>query len=227
MFQYGAMHSDATDSNATDPSTADSNATDSGATDLELRSQRIVESAIELAEQGGFEAVRLRDVAAHAGVALGTLYRRFRSKEDLLVAALDRESAALERRVLQRLPDGDTHLDRLTSLFGLITRGFCRRPNLARALLKALVSGDPDLAQQVGRFHERTERLVVASLRGSDPQTDGAPTSEAERRLAWNLNLAWYALIIGWAGGVHTQAAVIEKTRDATQLMLEGWKGVD
>ena len=27
---------------------------------------------MELAEQGGFEAVRLRDVASHAGVALGT-----------------------------------------------------------------------------------------------------------------------------------------------------------
>ena len=41
-------------------------------------------AAIELAERGGFEGVRLRDVAAHADVALGTLYRRFRSKEDLL-----------------------------------------------------------------------------------------------------------------------------------------------
>ena len=37
---------------------------------MEERSRRIVETAVELAEQGGFEAVRLRDVAAHAGVAL-------------------------------------------------------------------------------------------------------------------------------------------------------------
>ena len=40
---------------------------------MEARAQRIVETAIELAEKGGFEAVRLRDVAADAGVALGTL----------------------------------------------------------------------------------------------------------------------------------------------------------
>src|SRR5262245_25646057 len=52
------------------------------------RTRRIVDTAIELAEKGGFEAVRLRDVAAQAGVALGTLYRRFRSKEELLLAAL-------------------------------------------------------------------------------------------------------------------------------------------
>ena len=35
---------------------------------------------MELAEEGGFEAVRLRDLASHADVALGTLYKRFRSK---------------------------------------------------------------------------------------------------------------------------------------------------
>ena len=40
---------------------------------MEERAQRIVDTAIELAERGGFEAVRLRDVAADAGVALGTL----------------------------------------------------------------------------------------------------------------------------------------------------------
>lgn len=46
----------------------------------EERTQKIVETA--LAEQGGFEAVRLRDAAAHAGVAMGTLYRRFRSNPE-------------------------------------------------------------------------------------------------------------------------------------------------
>ena len=61
---------------------------------LEERARRIIETTIELAEQGGFEAVRLRDVAAHARVAMGTLYRRFHSKEDLLVAALELETRA-------------------------------------------------------------------------------------------------------------------------------------
>ena len=41
---------------------------------MEDREARIIATAVALAEQGGFEAVRLRDVAAHAGVALGTNY---------------------------------------------------------------------------------------------------------------------------------------------------------
>lgn len=194
------------------------------ATGLEDRAQRIVDSAIELAEQGGFEAVRLRDVASHADVALGTLYRRFRSKEDLLVAALDREMSGLEEQVLAKLPTGATHLERLTGFFTRITRNFCRKPNLARALLKALVSGDPELANEVAGFHARLERLIVASLRGAVP-SEGDPPSDAERQLAWNMDLIWYALIISWSSGVRTQAAVIAETRDAAALMIEGWKG--
>ncbi|MEM9692781.1 MAG: helix-turn-helix domain-containing protein, partial [Myxococcota bacterium] len=47
----------------------------------EERRDRIIDVAIELAEEGGFDNVRQRDVARLAGVALGTLYKSFKSKE--------------------------------------------------------------------------------------------------------------------------------------------------
>ena len=34
---------------------------------MEERAERIVQSAMLLADKGGFQAVRLRDVAAHSG----------------------------------------------------------------------------------------------------------------------------------------------------------------
>ena len=52
--------------------------------------------------QGGFEAVRLRDVASASGVALGTVYRNFSSKEDLLVGALSREMLLLQKAIRRR-----------------------------------------------------------------------------------------------------------------------------
>ena len=66
---------------------------------VDERARRIVDSAVELAEKGGFEAVRLREVAAGAEVALGTLYRHFAGKEDLLVAALESEIEGLVERM--------------------------------------------------------------------------------------------------------------------------------
>ena len=195
---------------------------------MEERSQRIVETAIELAEKGGFEAVRLRDVASSAGVALGTLYRRFRSKEDLLVAALDMETLSLERRVLQRPPRGGEPLDRVVAFFTVATRGMCRRPHLARALIRACASGEPELSQKVASFHTRMENLIILSLRGKPCDSDGTlgqsvdPLSEEERTFAWSIQLVWFGLLVGWSGGVHTQAAVVEQTRAAAFLMLDG-----
>ena len=105
---------------------------------MEEKARRIVESAVELAEKGGFEAVRLREVASHAGVALGTLYRRFRSKEDLLLAA-ERPGRLSARNVLPaRITgleerDGNVwvHLHAGEPLVAKVTRGAARALALA------------------------------------------------------------------------------------------------
>jgi AcrR family transcriptional regulator len=186
----------------------------------EERSRRIVETAVELAEQGGFEAVRLRDVAAHAGVALGTLYRRFRSKEDLLVAALEIETRTLEERFRQLPPRGETAEERVMGFFALATRGMWRRPNLSRAMLKAAASGEPGLAQKVGAFHESVQRMVVGALRGKPIEPGDPPMSERERLVGDVLNQVWFALMVGWSGGQHGQSVMLERMRASVELVL-------
>ncbi len=56
---------------------------------------RIVDSALALAEQCGWEAVRLHDVAAASGLSLDELRQHFREKEDLVEAWFDRADAAM------------------------------------------------------------------------------------------------------------------------------------
>jgi AcrR family transcriptional regulator len=184
---------------------------------MEARAQRIVETAVELAEKGGFEAVRLRDVAAHAEVALGTLYRRFSSKEDLLIAAFELETDDLARRVEQRPPKGETPSERVSAFFAMATRGLIRRPNLARALLKAHAAGDPQLAKRTAAFHTRIHDMVVAALRGTD-----AEAGPSEQLLVHALTRVWFSLLLGWAGGLHGQAAVIDEMSDCVELMVLG-----
>lgn len=189
---------------------------------MEERARRIVETAVELAEQGGFEAVRLRDVAAHAGVALGTLYRRFRSKEDLLLAALEQLVAEHEARLALRPPEGDTPLERVGGFFQVTTRALCRRPNLARALVRAIATGEPELTQKIHAFHTVMARLIAASLRGpAAAQGDLVPSPE-EIAIADVLQRVWFATLVGWSNGLHNQPAIVEHTRSAAELLLRG-----
>src|ERR1700738_360366 len=53
---------------------------------------------MDLASSGGYDAVQMRDVAATAHVALGTIYRYFSSKDHLLAATLVEWTRDLQRR---------------------------------------------------------------------------------------------------------------------------------
>src|ERR1700748_3900492 len=97
------------------------------------RKDRILDVAVNLAEAGGFENVRQRDVADQAGIALGTLYKSFISKEHILSAAIEREADELERRIKAKPPVGETQTERLQTLFRIITRALCHKPKYARA----------------------------------------------------------------------------------------------
>jgi AcrR family transcriptional regulator len=186
---------------------------------VEERARRIVATAMELAERGGFEAVRLRDVAAHAGVALGTVYRRFRGKQDLLLAALESLVADHLEEMARCPAAGATPLERLTHFFELTTARLCDRPNLARAVVRAVATGDPELTQKIAAFHTLMEEMITAALRGDRQARADAP-SEAERGLAFVLQQVWFASLIGWASGLHGRAVIGEQVRTAAALLL-------
>jgi len=191
---------------------------------LEERTRRIIESTIELAEEGGFEAVRLRDVAARAEVAMGTLYRRFHSKEDLLVAALEQETRTMEERIRLRPPKGDAASERAVGFFVLVTRGMLRRPNLSRAMLKAAAAGEPALARKVGLFHEMMRRMIVGALRGESVLPGDETMTDREQLLGDVLNQIWFAVMVGWSGGLQTQASINERMRASVELIVDETK---
>jgi AcrR family transcriptional regulator len=187
---------------------------------VEERARRIIESTIELAEEGGFEAVRLRDVAARAEVALGTLYRRFRSKEELLVAALEQETRGIEARVHARPPKGATAGERAIGFFELATRGMLRRPHLSRAMIRCAATGEPALARKVGLFHDMMRGMIVGAMRDEAMTAEAAPMSDRERLLGDVLDHVWFALMVGWSGGLETQATIQEQMRATVELVL-------
>jgi len=186
---------------------------------MEDREARIIATAVALAEEGGFEAVRLRDVAKHAGVALGTLYRHFRSKDDLLVAALAREAAGLAARMARQPAAGATERERVTAYFAAATRTLCRKPKLTRAVLRAASSHEPGLSGKIRAFHGVSGDLLIRALRG-DVGATLATATDHEQRVCAVLQQVWFAALIGWMSGLHKQSEVVAQVRGAAELLL-------
>lgn len=190
------------------------------AQDPEARRNRILDVAIRLAEEGGFENVRQRDVAEQAGVALGTLYKSFRGKEDLLSAALQRETEALEERLAKRPVAGATAADRVGSMFQTLTRALLRKPSYARALLRAMTAGK-EVAGHVVAHQTGVTRMVLAALRGR-PADEGHMPTEDELTAAMFLQQIWFSMLVGWSAGLNGQAAVSRQVHLAAELLLAG-----
>lgn len=186
----------------------------------EPRTRRIVEVALRLAEEGGFSAVRLRTVAQEAGVALRTLYKRFPSKDDLLFAVLEGEVVRLEALLGQRTLVGSTPAARVESLFEFLTQFLCGRPNLGRAVARAVSVGSVSLAERVSTFHLRVAALVVAAVQGHA----GPPPEDAEHphlRLASMLQHVWFSSLIAWSNGMYDRDQIVAAVADAAALVLD------
>ena len=85
-----------------------------------------------------------------------------------------------------------------------------------------IASGAPELTLKVASFHERTEALITASLRGERVRGTPPAPSPVERRLVQSLLLVWFASLTGWASGLHEQRQIVDHTRTAAELMLDG-----
>ena len=181
----------------------------------ESRRERIIDATVELADGGGFEAVRLRDVAAASGVALGTVYRNFSSKEELLVGALSREMEALQKAIRRRPPKGDTQLERANAFFRAANRGVLSRPNFARAVIRALATGNPEMHEATSGFHDGNTALIAESIVGG-----GAEITERDQKVASILQNVWFASLVGWAGGLFDDAGVAERVGLAAEQLL-------
>ncbi len=68
----------------------------------------LMQAARDLFRDRGYEATRMEDIAAVAGIAVGTLYNYFESKADLLLAIVvdaDRACIAAAEELFESLPD--------------------------------------------------------------------------------------------------------------------------
>lgn len=136
------------------------------------RRKRIVQTAAALAVRGGVEAMQMRSVAERAGVALGTLYRYFPSKMDLVVAVVTEELDLLEGGIVRRPPTSKTPAGRAVDVLLRATRGLMREPELADALVRSLITAEVKIELDV-RISDLVWRVATGNLEGTDKDGPG------------------------------------------------------
>ena len=187
-----------------------------GHTQLDDKAQRILSVAFELAEEGGFEAVRLRDVAERAEVALGTLYNRFSSKEEMLVTALDESTKTFEGVVGDLDLTHGSPAKRVGDLLVLTARALFNRPNFGRAVLRAAAIGGGETTSRIYSHQQTITRLILQCMRGDIADQ----ASDDELKTCRWLQQISFACLIGWANGMLSEDQVVDDLQAAAQRLV-------
>lgn len=178
------------------------------------RRDRVLDAAMSLAAEGGYDAVQMRDVATRAQVALGTIYRYFSSKDHLLAACQLELWRDLADRFSHRPPAGETAADRVVELLDRAMRAAEHEPRRTAALVTASASPDPAVRDCQIQLMATMDRVLAGAMGDLDPTV--------KARAARTLRMVWFGWLVGWVNGWNDTATVNRELESAARLLLDG-----
>jgi len=179
------------------------------------RRKRILDATIELASQGGFDAVQMRAVAERADVALGTLYRYFPSKIHLLVCALSRELERAELVLRDRPAVGDTPAERVINILKRTSRGMQGDSHLTEALTRAFMFADASVAQEIHGVGMILTRMMTRAMHPGREEF-----TEDDVAIARVLGDVWLSALVAWVTGRNSAEQTARHIEVAVNLLL-------
>jgi TetR/AcrR family acrAB operon transcriptional repressor len=124
--------------------------------------QDLLDAALEIFSQQGYEAARLQDIAKAAGVTRGAIYHHFGSKTELFNTLMDEASAQESGAVEAAIAEGGSLVEIMARILAyslaLIEEDERLRQIFELSLFKT--GDDPELAEVRRQRVEQTELLV-------------------------------------------------------------------
>jgi AcrR family transcriptional regulator len=176
----------------------------------------IVEAAGRMFGEHGYEATRLDQIAAAAGVTKPILYRHFDSKRDLYLALLERHRADLPGFVAA-MPAVGSPEDRLRAVLDLWL-AYVEQHSYSWKMLFRDTGGGPEVAAHRREVHAEARDVLVEVIRSLASKT--IPPRQREP-LAELMSMGMAALVLWWIEeATISRAAVLDALTTAWVRLL-------
>jgi AcrR family transcriptional regulator len=177
------------------------------------RRQRVIDAALALTRHREFNRIQVKDVAEEAGVALGTVYHYFSSKDHLFAEALVSWAATFQASVARHPLAGTTPAERLTETMHRTVRAFQRQPHLAKLVATLEVSSDPFATEILQRLDRATGDVYMAAVEGIDP--------DSAAQVVWVVETVLSSLLRSWSAGRLSILDVYSRLDEVVSLVLD------
>jgi AcrR family transcriptional regulator len=179
------------------------------------RRLRVVDAVLAMIRDGGVDDLQMRELAERSGVALGTVYRYFSSKDHVVAAALVEWAGELDQRMTRTPPPGATMEARLKAVLRSGVRAFQRDPEFARVMIMAGSSDDPHAGE--------CYRLMGDTVQGVMRRAVDGLSDDDQTKVLGVVSAVWYVALIEWVKGRLTIDEVYERLDGACEVTL-GWR---
>jgi len=180
--------------------------------------QRIRDAARDLFVERGFDETTTQEIAAVAGVAVGSVFQHGSDKDDVLMLVLEPVLADAIGRAGQEPPSGDVLVD-VTVMFGTVLEAYADMGQSVRAAVRAHWFGSGPNAKAVQWHYETFVEQVASRLQQA--QAAGHLASGADMLLlARNLSSLCQGVLLDWAWLGDGFEEAIGRLRSALALQL-------
>ena len=164
----------------------------------EDKPRQILDAAVRVFAEQGYESSRVADIAREAGVAYGLVYHYFGSKDAILEAVFRQAWGRLLAAVAVAEKTGADATEQLSLVVKIVLRAWRDDPDLVRLLVREVTRNRhiQDELDEIGQGFASLERIV---RRG---QGEGSFRSAADPQIAaWMLYGALEEVLTGWVLG--------------------------
>ena len=137
-----------------------------GQASREIRRQQIKEAALQVFADKGYHNTSVTDLVAAAGVARGTFYLYFESKESLFLELLDDLVAELRSGIKGVDPGSEAGVRaQLPGVIGRVLHTVSANRALTRILFREAIGLDAEVDERLAAFNDQIHEYVVQALR--------------------------------------------------------------
>jgi AcrR family transcriptional regulator len=177
------------------------------------RRQRIVRAGLKALASSDYDQVKISEVARDSGVALGTLYRYFTSKEHLFAAVFVEWHAALKKKLEKEPLKGTTEVDRLRDVFHRMVRAFQLQPQFFRVMMVLEETGDAYAADLFYSLSAQSRETVGVAF--------GGEFDDDRTAIYYALNAVLITSLRSWVMNQATIADAYENIDNTIRLIYE------
>lgn len=181
------------------------------------RQSMILAAAREMLDEGGYDGLTMRGLARKAGVAQGTLYNLYGSKDDLVIAAVDDLLEGLGEEITRRTPEPG--IDAILTQAQVTGANIQAAPAYAAAMTRIVMNAQDD-ARMVelvfSRYYPAVRRCLHAAEKAGELVED-VNVDAVARHMSGN---SWGVILLWVMGMLPIEQIVRERERSALLVLI-------